>query len=1100
MGAARGFKIVLVLIAIVIGAPSVFADGPEFELLVPPRSPPLQPPTVNVVPMPDLAPYLGKPIIATEVVVEESPLGTPTARPITRVKVGDTLTVDVPRAVLLEVLESGAYGDAWVNVVNESGGVRVRVHARVRKLVESVRVDTHGSVVDTEDLLREAGLDEGAELVGSDLDLRTQRMRALFGRRGFPNATVRVETRETNDAGRVLVLIDATPGEPQTLGRRVFYAFGATGDELRTYTDAYRVTVGARTDEVLLDAADNDLQKRLQDAGYFDAEVFHDVVRAKGVVTLRVRIDSGPRYAIRFAGNDHYDADALRAAAVGDATDADYTPARMEVRLKHFYEVRGFLDAEVTTEVRGAETERARSIIFHIAERPRVRVASRAYPCLKEDEISKLTNGGPTSAAGIGREVDSFLEEDLPGGDLLIGPDPRTSDAILSPMAGNRAIPTDLAPDTVYSPGTYERAVEHVQDLYRNEGYLSAVAGPVQVLRRRCSPKSPPGQCVPVPLPAEPPMTCSYDPVGLPLPVLPIPPDMTCTPDLAHSIECEPRVQLRIPIKLGPRTFQYDLAFRGNLTIDEKRLAGAVSISLGDAVSSLHLEEARRRLLALYKEEGFAYADVSLAVEKSADQTRARIRFDVSEGERVIVRQIVIHGNRLTQDGVIRRRVALFVGQPYRTSDVRKTQERIATLNVFSSVNVSLANPLVPQKNKTVVVTVAEGEPQYIDLRAGFSNGEGPRGGFEYGHKNLFGLAIGAALRLQASYLPDFLILDSTILKNFQKLTTLQRLAARATLTGTFPDVGLGPLVRASVDGVVLNDVERYFQILKGAVIPTVYYRPARQVQMSLGASAEYNDLTLLGGFKDPSEALQASGGNLDTAKLLRAYSGPSKVFSQRFTTAWDRRDNSFNAHKGTYLAGSIEHADAFATAACGAGVGAGCDGHFVRLSQTFSGYYPVTRKIGFAATLRLGEVFQLTSSSQTYPDRFFFMGGFDTMRGWAQDTLIPQDALDSLRANRIYDPSKLATRGGNLMINPRFELRVPVTGPLETVFFFDTGNLWNDLTYPFSHGFEFRAAAGTGVRVQTPVGPLALDYGINLTRISSYEDFGALNFSIGLF
>jgi len=245
VGAARGFKIVLVLIAIVIGAPSVFADGPEFELLVPPRSPPLQPPTVNVVPMPDLAPYLGKPIIATEVVVEESPLGTPTARPITRVKVGDTLTVDVPRAVLLEVLESGAYGDAWVNVVNESGGVRVRVHARVRKLVESVRVDTHGSVVDTEDLLREAGLDEGAELVGSDLDLRTQRMRALFGRRGFPNATVRVETRETNDAGRVLVLIDATPGEPQTLGRRVFYAFGATGDELRTYTDAYRVTVGA---------------------------------------------------------------------------------------------------------------------------------------------------------------------------------------------------------------------------------------------------------------------------------------------------------------------------------------------------------------------------------------------------------------------------------------------------------------------------------------------------------------------------------------------------------------------------------------------------------------------------------------------------------------------------------------------------------------------------------------------------------------------------------------------------------------------------------------------------------------------------------------
>jgi outer membrane translocation and assembly module TamA len=40
----------------------------------------------------------------------------------------------------------------------------------------------------------------------------------------------------------------------------------------------------------------------------------------------------------------------------------------------------------------------------------------------------------------------------------------------------------------------------------------------------------------------------------------------------------------------------------------------------------------------------------------------------------------------------------------------------------------------------------------------------------------------------------------------------------------------------------------------------------------------------------------------------------------------------------------------------------------------------------------------------------------------------------------------------------------------------------------------------GSGVRVQTPVGPIALDYGINLTRQVAYEDFGALNFAIGLF
>lgn len=1091
-----------VAIVIVGSAGSVRADGPAFEVLAPPPSPPLQPLQVSVEPMPDLSPFLGKPVVATEIVVEDSPLGTPSPRPITRARPGDTLTVEMARAVLNEVLEWGTFGDAWVNLVAEGAGVRIRVHGKVRKLVESVRIDTHGSPVDSDDLLHEANLDEGTELVGADLDVRTDRMRALLTRRGFPGSAVKAETRETDDPSRILVLVDVATGDPRTLGRRVFYSFGATGDELRQYTDRYAVSVGDRADETALDTADMDLETRLHNAGYYDADVFHDVVSASGLVTLRVRIDSGPRYTIRFAGNDSYDADALRAAAVGDATDADFTPPRMEMRLKHFYEVRGFLDADVTTEIRGDETERARAIVFHITERARVRVSSRSYPCLKEAEIKKLTNGGPTTATAIGREIDSFLEEDLPGADLFVGPDPHTVDAVLSPSAGARREPIDLEPDSVYSPESYERAVSHVQDLYRNEGYLSAVAGPVQVIRRRCDPKSPAGQCIPMPLPEEAPLTCAYDPVGLPLAVPPLRADMTCTPDPAHTIECEPRVALRIPVKLGPRTFQYDVVFKGDLTIDEKRLSRSALVSLGDAVSSVNLEEARRRLLDLYKEEGFAYADVSVAVDRSADQTRARIRFDITEGERVIVRSIVIRGNRLTQDSVIRRRIALFVGQPYRTSDVRKTQERIATLNVFSSVNVALANPLVPQKNKTVVVTVSEGAPQYVEIRPGFSSGEGARGAFEYGHKNLFGLAIGAAVRMQVSYLPDFLITDPSILLNFQKLSTAQRLAARATLTGTFPDIGLGPLVRATVDGVVLNDVERYFQILKGAVIPTLYYRPARQVQMSLGVSAEYNDLTLLGGLS-ASDALAASNNNLDTAKLLRAPSGPSKVFSERFTTTWDRRDNSFNAHKGTFLAGSVEHADAFAT-------GGNPDGHFLRLSQTFSAYYPVTRKIGFAATLRLGQVIQLVANSQTYPDRFFFMGGFDSMRGWAQDTLIPQDALDRLRSGlttknpdgtlRPVTTADLATRGGNLLINPRLELRIPVTGPIETVLFLDTGNTWADFLYPFNHAFEWRAAAGTGVRVQTPVGPLALDYGINLTRISSYEDFGALNFSIGLF
>jgi outer membrane translocation and assembly module TamA len=52
------------------------------------------------------------------------------------------------------------------------------------------------------------------------------------------------------------------------------------------------------------------------------------------------------------------------------------------------------------------------------------------------------------------------------------------------------------------------------------------------------------------------------------------------------------------------------------------------------------------------------------------------------------------------------------------------------------------------------------------------------------------------------------------------------------------------------------------------------------------------------------------------------------------------------------------------------------------------------------------------------------------------------------------------------------------------------------------------RTAVGTGLRLQTPIGPIVLDYGINLSRLIdgpndpryTYEDFGAFNFAIGLF
>ena len=1128
MNSNRAFVLVAVALAVLIDGALARAGAPEAPTrvvpLVAPESPPLRAESSTVPPpAPDLTAFEGKPVRDVDAVLESDPWGDVPPPKLRSVRLGDPFTPALARATLLEALASGSVGDARVNVAPDGDGVRVRVRAVPRRVIDGLRVELHRAPIDREELLHEAQLEEGGEILGDEIAVRKRRIVALLARRGYPHAQAEIEIRQTDTPTRVLLILDVTPGAPRNVGRRVFYVFGAKADDLRPYTSPYEVDRGDRVDETALQQADLALGNRLRAAGYYEVAVKHDVVLAEypreSVVTLRVRVDSGPQYFPRFVGNEHYDESALH-DALGLDTDPDTGEQHLAEKLRAFYVTRGFLDVQITPEIRGEPTAPTRFVLFHVKEGRRVSVVSRQYPCVRDADIEHLTGGGPSSASAIGRELDSFLDEDLPGADFLSDPDPRIVDRDLGGGDGTRAVPIDLDPNSTFSPETYDKGAAHVQELYRNEGFLSALVGPVEVLRRRCDPRSPPGRCVPMPFTQKLPDACTYDRSGLPVAVAPLDPSFTCQPDPAHGVECEPHVKLRIPIKLGPRTMLYDVAFFGAKSLSEAALAKAADLELGKPVSALEIDEARRRIVDRYKEDGFNYVEVKFAIERSLDNTHARARFDVTEGEQVIVRQVVIQGNANTNESVIRRRVALQVGQPFRASDVRKTQERIATLNVFTSVSVVLQDAQVPQRDKTVIITVVEKPAQYIEPALGFSSGEGARASVEYGYTNLFGSAITATFRARVSYLPDFLITDPTILKNFQQLSVGQRIAVLGTLSIGFPDIGLGPDVRGAFDVVGQQDVERYFVIDKAAVLPTVYWRPSHQVAFALTASGEYNNLNVFNN-QTPAEAASLSGGNLDVVRLLRAPAGQSWVASQRLLWSWDRRDTSLDAHKGTYLSLSAEHVNWWPQGVLPSETQcttclelppvsgppilpqaiAPSPGHFLKLAGTFSGYFPLPfyKKVIFAATLRLGGIIQLESGSTTYPDRFFFMGGSDSIRSYQQDSMLPQDAVDQILQNKI-SPSQVAIRGGNLLINPRFELRIPLSGPIETVIFFDTGNLWQDAAYPFENGFTWRAAIGSGIRVQTPIAPIALDYGINLTRYSAFEDFGALNFAIGLF
>jgi outer membrane protein assembly factor BamA len=1069
------------------------------------------------------SPLEGQAILRTEVVLEDTPWKD-IALPKLAAGPGERFSPAVARRLLATALESGRFADGRVFARLETGGVVVLVRLVPRKVVQDITTDFHGAAIAREDVLREADLARDQEITSVAFAGYESKVRILFARHGYPAAKVAISTQPGSDATRVLLRIDVAPGDAQRIGRRVFDVARGASDQAAPLFETYALGSGDVSDETRLEAADLELQNRLRAAGWHAATLFHAVANEHGIVTLRIKIELGIRTLYSFEGNDRFEV-AVLTSALGTEQDTDRSPAHLADTLRTFYRARGYLDVEVSQEERPRGADR--TLHFKIREHPRVTVGERIYPCFRPQELeSRSLEVAPKTEKAVGNEVDSFLEEELPGADFLKAP--RQSGLGLTlgnaTKLGTRATASELNPNVTYVAETYERAAAHLQELYRADGYLSALVGPVQVVRRRCDPKSPPGTCRPMPLPKTIADACPYDARGLPLPSPDTDAALSCVPDPGRGVECEAHLSLRIPIKLGPRTLLYDATFTGVHAISPSELLTASKLVFGNAASPLKIEDARKLLVEAYQEEGFAYAAVRASLSQSPDHTRARVEFDVSEGEKVLVRSIVIRGNTRTSEALMRRRLALAPGDPYRTSRVRRSQERLATLNTFNSVTIALEDPYVPEKWKTVVITVVERPWFAPELRFGLSTGEGIRGGGELAFRNLFGSAIAFSVAGQISFLPTELVLDEGVRKNFAALPLTARLPTRVTTSLQFPETGLGPLFRGVLDGVFVHDLQRDYYIRKFAAIPSLSYAPRREIRVTVSQSIEYNAVRIFNNDFDTYQRQLVAEGLRDRLNALLVPDGNSVVFAQKIAVAWDRRDNTLDATKGSLVGFSVEHVDALALdpAKSLTEEQLGRDSHFLKFTQTLSGYLPLYKRLRLAAQIRVGANVQLTDRSKTYTDRLFFLGGADSMRAWYPSTFIPQDDADNIEADanktvaaptfgprgstQVPDPARFTAqsrpvRGGNLLFNPRVELRIPVVSVFETVVFADIGNLWADIRYPFQRReFPMRVSLGTGARLQTPVFPIVFDFGFNPWRRSYDDRSWAFNFAIGLF
>jgi len=1068
---------------------------------------------------PDLSPYVGRAISRIDFVTVGGRWASVPS--VEHARVGQLLSADLVRRVLEELGDTGRYADLRASVERDGEGVRLVLTVEPRRLIASIRV-VAGAAVEEEEMLRAADAREGGAVTAAELRAMQGRIAAFYARRGYDRARVVVDAVDTDDPTSILLTVDITPGPPRLVVAR---RFGVWPDPeahgMAEATASYDVAVGDRADEDSLADADRSLETELKARGFHRAKVSHRLSGGSRAL-LNVDVYAYARVRFRFEGNRHFDASQLE-SVIDIETASDVSPSALVEKMTKFYRERGFLDVDISYSERGQPSDPIQDVVFDVREGKLVHVVARQYPCLT----------GERTAEQVGSEIDSFLAE-LPGGRIFDAVDPAVVDELQGPRSetGARPAAEQLSPWAVYTPDVYDRAIKHVQELYRSEGYLSASVGPVQVLRRACAPRSPAGQCIPVGPSRRPVTECRYDAIGLPLEEAAIDPTLSCVPDPKRGVKCEPSLVLQLPIKLGPRATLYDLGFEGNHVIVEKELQAIADIPLGAAVSQVEIEKARRRVLDEYAERGFAFAEVETALDLSLDHTRARLRFIISEREQVRVSRIVVHGAQRTSESLIRSRVALEVGGLYQRSLARKTEERLATLGVFSSVNVGFEDPYVPAREKVVIIELEERVPQYLDVRPGFSTGEGFRVSFEYGHRNLAGQAILLTLRSQLGYLPTAFILESDVQQKYDALNAGERLERRDTATVEFPNIGLGPLFRLSVEGVDARDNYRDYGISKDAGIVTLSFRPDRHVSVQLGGSLERNYAQIFGNAEKDALRCYVQA-NPTQATALRVPEGVSIAVAQRIGVTWDRRDNPLDATSGTFVSAGVEHVhsnpigedDSSSDTQCPSSDGttggsppvaakdpfAPTNSDFLRYTGRVAGYVRLNDKgLALAVSFRAGVIQHLLANSQTYPDRLFFMGGVDSLRGFLQDSLVPEDIAKRLLAkNSGYTLDDVVIRGGDIFFNPRAELRIPLGGSVETAVFLDSGNLWTDPR--LANPFDLRYAVGTGLRIATPIGPLVFDYGLNVDRVLDglfpkrdnqrfWEDLGAFHFSIGLY